>query len=76
MDIETHHGHVVQMKPFFRAAVPGKSSQTEPDWSKAPNPGDTIRDGTVVWENAGQTLFCVTCDKWIGQLSHPGKIIH
>jgi hypothetical protein len=75
MDLNSHNGHIINMKPFFSAVVPGKSGTVEPDWTKAPNPGDRIHDGTVVWENVGQIAFCVTCGKEIGKLLHaPGAI--
>jgi hypothetical protein len=75
MDVEAHHGHIVQMKPLFRTVVPGKSDAKRPDWSQAPNPGDQLKDGTVVWENVGQELFCVTCGKTIAQLAAPERKI-
>jgi hypothetical protein len=56
-----HQGHRIELKPTFRLVVPGTSGSKEPDWKAAPKRGDRIKDGTVVWENAGKFSYCEQC---------------
>jgi hypothetical protein len=35
---------------YFRCTVAGTTSGAEPTWASAPNPGDTLVDGTVTWK--------------------------
>ncbi len=57
-----HLGHIITKVPSFKTVVSGKTGDHEPDWSKAPNKGDRLKDGTVVWENSGDLVgHCATC---------------
>lgn len=38
---------------LFGATVAGTSAAAEPDWTAAPNVGDTVVDGSVTWTNRG-----------------------
>lgn len=38
---------------YFIAQGDGESGSGEPTWADAPNAGDTIADGTLVWKNGG-----------------------
>lgn len=42
-------------RPVFRVVIRGTSGATEPDWSKAPNIGDRVTDGSVVWERVAHS---------------------
>jgi len=60
-----HAGHQIALAPVFTVASAGKSGTTEPDWRLAPRRGDRIKDGTVVWENAGKYSYCVQCKEFL-----------
>jgi hypothetical protein len=60
-----HDGHQITLSPFYRVVVPGTSGTLEPDWKSAPRSGDRIRDGSVVWENAGQRSYCLNCKEYL-----------
>jgi hypothetical protein len=47
--------------PIFRAVVAVTSGSKEPDWKTAPKRGDRVKDGTVVWENAGKFSYWERC---------------
>jgi hypothetical protein len=56
-----HRGHRIGVAPFYVVVVAGTSGSKEPDWKAAPKRGDRIKDGTVVWENAGEFSYCEQC---------------
>lgn len=60
-----HAGHQIGLMPVFRVIVAGKSGTTEPDFSSAPRRGDRIKDGSVVWENAGKYSYCAQCKEFL-----------
>jgi hypothetical protein len=60
-----HQGHRVGLMPVFRAVVAGTSGLKKPDFSAAPRRGDRIKDGTVVWENAGKYSYCEQCEEFL-----------
>jgi hypothetical protein len=43
---------------YYKATNPGKSGPTEPVWPTTP--GDTVTDGTVVWETVAYNLLPYT----------------
>lgn len=53
---------------YFRCTVAGTTSGTEPTWASAPNPGDTITDGTVNWKRMGD-LYAYLASLGIATLS-------
>lgn len=60
--LQQHSGHQIALAPNFTAVVAGTSGMTKPDFSVASRKGDRIRDGSVVWENAGKQSFCSSCN--------------
>ena len=60
-----HDGHQIALMPRFLAAVAGTSGTVEPNWKLAPYKGDRIRDGSVVWENAGAQSYCLQCKSFL-----------
>lgn len=60
-----HAGHQIGLMPAFRAIVAGKSGNAKPDFSFAPRRGDKIKDGSVVWENAGKFSYCLQCKEFL-----------
>jgi tetratricopeptide (TPR) repeat protein len=60
-----HVGHEIGLMPVYRVAVPGTSGSTKPDFSLAPRRGDRIKDGSVVWENAGKYSCCRQCSEFL-----------
>jgi hypothetical protein len=67
-----HVGHEIGLMPVYRVAVPGTSGSTKPNFSLAPRRGDRIKDGSVVWENAGKYSYCRQCSEFLGPRSAPG----
>jgi len=60
-----HQGHRIGLMPIYKVVVPGTSGSKEPDWKAAPKRGDRIKDGTVVWENAGKFSHCEQCKEYL-----------
>jgi tetratricopeptide (TPR) repeat protein len=60
-----HQGHRIGLMPIFRVVVSGTSGSQEPDWKAAPKRGDRIKNGTVVWENAGKFSYCEQCKEYL-----------
>jgi tetratricopeptide (TPR) repeat protein len=60
-----HEGHRIGLGPLFTIVVAGTSGTKKPDFSSAPKRGDRIKDGTVVWENAGKYSFCEQCGHFL-----------
>jgi|GEM_PF-7022398 len=48
-----------QLRVFLAQLASATQGTKEPDWSKAPNAGDTIQDGTIPWKNAGFRPQCL-----------------
>lgn len=60
-----HVGHEIGLMPVYKVAVPGTSGSTKPNFSLAPRRGDRIKDGSVVWENAGKYSYCGQCSEFL-----------
>jgi tetratricopeptide (TPR) repeat protein len=60
-----HVGHEIGLMPVYRAVVPGTSGSEKPDFSLAPRRGDKIKDGSVIWENAGKYSYCKQCAEFL-----------
>jgi hypothetical protein len=60
-----HTGHDISLAPVFRCVVTGTSGSSKPNFDAAPNKGDLIKDGTVVWENDGKYSYCTTCKEFL-----------
>ena len=60
-----HVGHEIGLMPVYRVVVPGTSGSEKPDFSLATRRGDKIRDGSVIWENAGKYSYCKQCAKFL-----------
>jgi hypothetical protein len=60
-----HDGHQIGVMPRFVAVVAGTSGTVEPNWKLAQYKGDRIRDGSVVWENAGAQSYCLQCKAFL-----------
>jgi hypothetical protein len=60
--VADHLNHRIEVKPIFRIEKAGTSGPAEPNWALAPTAGDTLEDGTCVWENTGMVnVRCLTC---------------
>lgn len=60
-----HVGHEIGLMPVYRVVVPGVSGSEKPDFSLAPRRGDKIKDGGVIWENAGKYSYCKRCAEFL-----------
>jgi hypothetical protein len=60
-----HQGHKIALVPTFNVVVAGKTGERKPDWKLAPRRGDRIKDGSVVWENAGACSYCLECKEYL-----------
>ncbi|MGD0120567.1 MAG: hypothetical protein ABSD30_21065, partial [Candidatus Binatus sp.] len=63
--LDKHLGHRIALMPFFKCVVPGTSGSTKPNFDSVPRSGDRIKDGSVVWENAGRYSFCMECQEYL-----------
>lgn len=68
-----HVGHQIGLKAIFRVVVAGTSGTVKPDFDLAPKKGDRIKDGTVVWENAGRFSYCVQCSEFLAPPEQSGS---
>jgi hypothetical protein len=60
-----HSNHRIGLKSVFRVVVPGTSGTTRPDFVSVSRRGDRIKDGSVVWENAGKYSYCLECNEFL-----------
>ncbi|MDO8434209.1 MAG: tetratricopeptide repeat protein [Candidatus Binatus sp.] len=64
-----HEGHRISLMPFFKCVVSGTSGSTKPDFDSAPRKGDTIKEGSIIWENGGKYSYCLECQEYLVPLT-------